>query len=87
MRGQFLLISFSALRIHTSQSTADILLKNGSFELEERGDIEIKVCIRPLFIQSKSLRSHCLLYFLPFIAYLNDGCGQGKKKERGRVIC
>ncbi|KAG1954993.1 atrial natriuretic peptide receptor [Pimephales promelas] len=30
------------LRIHTSQSTADILLKNGSFELEERGDIEIK---------------------------------------------
>ncbi|XP_016122743.1 guanylate cyclase 2G, partial [Sinocyclocheilus grahami] len=30
------------LRIHVSQSTADILLKTGHFELEERGDIEIK---------------------------------------------
>uniref|UniRef100_A0A671NF00 Guanylate cyclase n=1 Tax=Sinocyclocheilus anshuiensis TaxID=1608454 RepID=A0A671NF00_9TELE len=30
------------LRIHVSQSTADILLKTGNFELEERGDIEIK---------------------------------------------
>ncbi len=39
----FLLISFSALRIHVSQSTADILFKTGYFELEERGDIEIKV--------------------------------------------
>ncbi|KAK1794006.1 hypothetical protein P4O66_010917, partial [Electrophorus voltai] len=32
----------SALRIHISQSTADILLKIGSFEMEERGDIELK---------------------------------------------
>lgn len=30
------------LRIHVSQSTADILFKTGYFELEERGDIEIK---------------------------------------------
>ncbi|XP_016427708.1 guanylate cyclase 2G-like [Sinocyclocheilus rhinocerous] len=30
------------LRIHVSQSTADILFKIGDFELEERGDIEIK---------------------------------------------
>ncbi|KAI4872797.1 hypothetical protein NFI96_016122 [Prochilodus magdalenae] len=30
------------LRIHISQSTADILLKIGSFELEERGEIELK---------------------------------------------
>ncbi|XP_057213833.1 guanylate cyclase 2G [Triplophysa rosa] len=30
------------LKIHISQSTADILLKTGNFELEERGDIEIK---------------------------------------------
>ncbi|XP_073684296.1 guanylate cyclase 2G [Garra rufa] len=30
------------LRIHVSQSTADILLKMGTFELEKRGDIEIK---------------------------------------------
>ncbi|XP_056325755.1 guanylate cyclase 2G [Danio aesculapii] len=30
------------LKIHISQSTADILLKIGTFELEERGDIEIK---------------------------------------------
>ncbi|XP_026132297.1 guanylate cyclase 2G isoform X2 [Carassius auratus] len=30
------------LRIHVSQSTADILFKMGNFELEERGDIEIK---------------------------------------------
>uniref|UniRef100_A0A4W4GS59 Guanylate cyclase domain-containing protein n=1 Tax=Electrophorus electricus TaxID=8005 RepID=A0A4W4GS59_ELEEL len=30
------------LRIHISQSTADILLKIGSFEMEERGDIELK---------------------------------------------
>lgn len=34
---------FSALRIHISQSTSDILLQTGNFELEERGDIEIKV--------------------------------------------
>ncbi|XP_016107756.1 guanylate cyclase 2G-like [Sinocyclocheilus grahami] len=30
------------LRIHVSQSTADILFMIGNFELEERGDIEIK---------------------------------------------
>ncbi|XP_073774675.1 guanylate cyclase 2G isoform X3 [Danio rerio] len=30
------------LKIHISQSTADILLTIGTFELEERGDIEIK---------------------------------------------
>ncbi|XP_076854584.1 guanylate cyclase 2G [Brachyhypopomus gauderio] len=30
------------LKIHISQSTADILLKIGSFEMEERGDIELK---------------------------------------------
>ncbi|XP_052468099.1 guanylate cyclase 2G [Carassius gibelio] len=30
------------LKIHVSQSTADILLKTGHFELEERGEIEIK---------------------------------------------
>uniref|UniRef100_A0A3Q2CKS9 Guanylate cyclase n=1 Tax=Cyprinodon variegatus TaxID=28743 RepID=A0A3Q2CKS9_CYPVA len=30
------------LRIHISQSTADILIQAGSFELKERGDIEIK---------------------------------------------
>ncbi|XP_065118683.1 guanylate cyclase 2G [Paramisgurnus dabryanus] len=30
------------LRIHVSQSTAEILIKTGNFELEERGDIEIK---------------------------------------------
>ncbi|KAF4106447.1 hypothetical protein G5714_012437 [Onychostoma macrolepis] len=30
------------LKIHVSQSTADILFKTGNFELEERGDIEIK---------------------------------------------
>ncbi|XP_030630980.1 guanylate cyclase 2G [Chanos chanos] len=30
------------LRIHVSQSTADILREIGSFELEERGEIEIK---------------------------------------------
>ncbi|CAG06542.1 unnamed protein product, partial [Tetraodon nigroviridis] len=33
----------SALKIHVSQRTADILLQAGSFELEERGEIEIKV--------------------------------------------
>ncbi|XP_051958629.1 guanylate cyclase 2G-like [Xyrauchen texanus] len=30
------------LKIHVSQSTADILKKTGNFELEERGNIEIK---------------------------------------------
>uniref|UniRef100_A0A3B3XEL6 Guanylate cyclase domain-containing protein n=2 Tax=Poecilia mexicana TaxID=48701 RepID=A0A3B3XEL6_9TELE len=30
------------LRIHISQSTADILVQAGSFELKERGDIEMK---------------------------------------------
>ncbi|XP_072523631.1 guanylate cyclase 2G [Salminus brasiliensis] len=30
------------LRIHISQSTADILLKIGSYELEERGEVELK---------------------------------------------
>lgn len=33
----------TALKIHISQCTADILLQAGSFELEERGEIEIKV--------------------------------------------
>uniref|UniRef100_A0A668VR88 Guanylate cyclase n=1 Tax=Oreochromis aureus TaxID=47969 RepID=A0A668VR88_OREAU len=31
------------LKIHVSQSTADILFQAGSFELEERGEIEMKV--------------------------------------------
>ncbi|TKS89500.1 Guanylate cyclase 2G [Collichthys lucidus] len=31
------------LKIHISQSTADILVQAGSFELEERGEIEMKV--------------------------------------------
>uniref|UniRef100_A0A8C6PY48 Guanylate cyclase n=1 Tax=Nothobranchius furzeri TaxID=105023 RepID=A0A8C6PY48_NOTFU len=31
------------LKIHISQSTADILVQEGSFELEERGEIEMKV--------------------------------------------
>ncbi|XP_051969089.1 guanylate cyclase 2G-like [Xyrauchen texanus] len=30
------------MRIHIAQTTADILIKTGNFELEERGDIEIK---------------------------------------------
>ncbi|XP_062860017.1 guanylate cyclase 2G [Trichomycterus rosablanca] len=30
------------LRIHISQSTADILIRIGSYQLEERGDIELK---------------------------------------------
>uniref|UniRef100_A0AAZ1XSV1 Guanylate cyclase domain-containing protein n=2 Tax=Oreochromis TaxID=8139 RepID=A0AAZ1XSV1_OREAU len=30
------------LKIHVSQSTADILFQAGSFELEERGEIEMK---------------------------------------------
>lgn len=34
---------FTALRIHISQCTADILVQAGSFELEERGEIEMKV--------------------------------------------
>lgn len=33
----------TALKIHISQCTADILLQAGSFELEERGEIEMKV--------------------------------------------
>lgn len=33
----------TALKIHISQCTAEILLQAGSFELEERGEIEIKV--------------------------------------------
>uniref|UniRef100_A0A3B4ZCQ6 Guanylate cyclase n=1 Tax=Stegastes partitus TaxID=144197 RepID=A0A3B4ZCQ6_9TELE len=31
-----------AMKIHISQSTADILVQEGSFELEERGEIEMK---------------------------------------------
>uniref|UniRef100_A0A3Q2ZYJ9 Guanylate cyclase n=1 Tax=Kryptolebias marmoratus TaxID=37003 RepID=A0A3Q2ZYJ9_KRYMA len=34
--------SNSLLKIHISQSTADILVQAGSFELEERGEIEMK---------------------------------------------
>lgn len=33
----------AALRIHISQSTADILLKMGSYELVVRGEVELKV--------------------------------------------
>uniref|UniRef100_A0A3Q3QIA6 Guanylate cyclase n=1 Tax=Monopterus albus TaxID=43700 RepID=A0A3Q3QIA6_MONAL len=40
------------LKIHISQYTADILIQAGSFELEERGEIELKVtqdlCVFPL---------------------------------------
>ncbi|XP_031698783.1 guanylate cyclase 2G [Anarrhichthys ocellatus] len=32
----------SPLKIHISQSTADILVQAGSFEMEERGEVEIK---------------------------------------------
>ncbi|KAM8836929.1 guanylate cyclase 2G [Spinachia spinachia] len=32
----------SPLKIHISQSTADILVEAGSFEMEERGEVEIK---------------------------------------------
>lgn len=43
----------TALKIHISQRTADILLQAGSFELEERGEIEIKV--REDFCRPKKL--------------------------------
>lgn len=36
-------VSHTALKIHVSQSTADILFQAGSFELEERGEIQMKV--------------------------------------------
>lgn len=39
----------TALKIHISQPTADILVLAGSFELEERGEIEMKVELRCLF--------------------------------------
>lgn len=39
----------SALKIHVSQSTAEILMKIGSYELEERGDTELKVYCLTLF--------------------------------------
>lgn len=38
-----LCVFYIAFKIHISQSTADILVQAGSFELEERGEIEIKV--------------------------------------------
>lgn len=38
-----LCVFYTALKIHISQSTADILFQAGSFELEERGEIEMKV--------------------------------------------
>lgn len=31
------------MKIHISQATADILVQAGSYELEERGEIEMKV--------------------------------------------
>uniref|UniRef100_A0A3P9GYU3 Guanylate cyclase n=1 Tax=Oryzias latipes TaxID=8090 RepID=A0A3P9GYU3_ORYLA len=37
------------LKIHISQSTADILVLAGSFEMEERGEIEMKVKHSPYF--------------------------------------
>lgn len=40
---QAIFLLHTALRIHISQSTADILVQAGSFELKERGDIEMKV--------------------------------------------
>uniref|UniRef100_A0A8C5GYI1 Guanylate cyclase domain-containing protein n=1 Tax=Gouania willdenowi TaxID=441366 RepID=A0A8C5GYI1_GOUWI len=33
------------LKIHISQSTADILIQDGSFELEERGQVDMKVTL------------------------------------------
>lgn len=42
-------VCHTALRIHISQCTADILVQAGSFELEERGEIEMKVTKEPDF--------------------------------------
>lgn len=43
MFGTLFCIFYTALKIHISQCTADILVQAGSFELEERGEVEMKV--------------------------------------------
>lgn len=60
----------AALKIHISQCTADILVQAGSFELEERGEIEMKVMFGNsryfgmfLFFKLKRLTCVCLCLF------------------------
>lgn len=44
-----LLFIFSALKIHVSPSTKEVLDSFGTFELELRGEVEMKVCYKPTF--------------------------------------
>ncbi len=50
----FYFLCFLALRIHVSSETCKILKKFGSFELELRGQIEIKVRELPNFVVLKN---------------------------------
>ncbi|KPP61551.1 guanylate cyclase 2G-like [Scleropages formosus] len=45
----------SPLKIHISQSTAEILMKTGTFEIEERGEVEMKGkgCQRTFWLKGK----------------------------------
>lgn len=49
-----LCVFYTALKIHISQSTADILVQAGSFEMEERGEIEMKVTKESAYVNMPS---------------------------------
>uniref|UniRef100_A0A3Q1F1T0 Guanylate cyclase n=1 Tax=Acanthochromis polyacanthus TaxID=80966 RepID=A0A3Q1F1T0_9TELE len=48
------------LKIHISQTTADILVQAGSFEMEERGEIEMKVRHVCMFLPLNKMYQECV---------------------------
>lgn len=52
---EWLLLFFSALRIHMSNFTADLLIAAGGYHLDCRGEIPVKVCGLPLLHKNMSL--------------------------------
>ncbi len=57
----------AALKIHMSQSTMEILRTRGSFIIEDRGIIEIKVCTYVLFISNAGIYNYH--YHKPWVTY------------------
>lgn len=57
---RFCIFFYTALKIHISQCTADILIQAGSFELEERGEVEMKV------ISESTVKCTVYVFFICF---------------------
>ena len=53
----------AAMKIHVSNSCAQLLLQAGGFELEKRGTIQVKVC-RSSYIHINACTVHSVLCML-----------------------